>query len=317
MNDASTPRHHLFPKVSNAQKKRIINLLQPTPFIQNREVFCKIPLYLPLAGNGKTCSWLVPRDNASSQTSMIGADTYYPFHSSDLVTLYDTFFANYVSSSAANQNFDPVGTLYNQFSPIPFARTNLLPNHPGSIWPGNQRRLLVGFVARYTIVNSSNVPMDYKAFKICARHHLDSETFTNNIVTEYANGLWGSGIGTTTAPPLTDTNFGQNIYSNEYDLFDSSLITQNWKIKRVKSFRLAPGRKAVLIVKVKPRLWDMRTWFNDTIADTGPLPTDCPWVRFKGVPEWVVKFTTPEGSVDLAESLYDVSSNPQYGGITC
>lgn len=316
MNDASAADSHLFPKVSKAQKKRIINLLQPIPYYQNREVFCKIPIYLPVAGNGKTCSWLVPRDNASHTTEMIGAETYYPFHPSDLVAIYDSMFAYSAGLATQTQNFDPIGTLFNQTAAINTSRTNMLPTASFTVFPGNTRRLLVGFTCRYVITNSCNVPLDYKAFKVVPRHHIDAATFSPNIITEYANGLWENGIGTLVSGTLSDVNYGQFLYSNEFDLYDSNGITQNFKIKRTKSFRLSPGRKAILTVKVKPRLYDMRTWFNDAIAATGPVTTDCPWVRFKGIPEWVVKFTTPDGSVDLAEDLYDASSNPEYGGIT-
>jgi len=277
--------------------------MQPEPIQLIRESFSRTPLLLPGANEGKNCAWLIPRNSAG--TSMLGSTQHYPLMPADLAKIYNyMYFANGVTSAHGYQ-INP------WWRWITITDGSWDPSAPDSNFRLNQQYLYVGGVFTYTITNIMNIPIDVKAFKVVARRDLDGYTYTQNIINEYAEALWQAGVGTETTHPLTDANFATYFTENSLDLFDAPNILRNWKIKKTTTFSLQPGKTRTFRIKLRVRKWWMRRWFNDIISNEGASIDDCPWVRLKGTPEWLFKFTPSQTAANASNVLYS-SNAPVY-----
>lgn len=255
-----------------------------------REAYCKVPLPLPTSGSARTCAWVVPFDTTGmgTPTMITAANTYYPMQANDLVLIYNHTFPT-------SSTTPPFGTPWNLFT-LSNSTTigNVYPSDALTQWPHSQRRLRMGAFYTYTVTNTGNTPVFVTPFKVSARRNLDKATFQQNILNEYINFLWNSGIGSSVVGSINEQSMLAYFHNNQFDLFDASEFCSTWKIRSKRSFTLAPGKSRTFSIRLKPRTWNMRLWFNDFIA--AAVSTEHPWVRFKGVPEYVFKYTTGEGA---------------------
>lgn len=234
---------------------------------------------------GRICAWAFPFDsNTVTTTSFItAADHIYPFMDEDLVSIYTT---NFVSSTW------PGSAHYAGLNLVASANWNLQSNTANTVLPMHQRKLRVGAFYTYTITNSGNFPIFVTPYKIYSRRDLDKSSYHDNIILEYIDHLWQSGIGTSVSGTLDEDTMFNYVHSNKYDFFDAHTFLSTWNVKSKRPFTLAPGKSRTFSIRLKARTWHMRDWFNDFGAIT---TAECPWARLKGVPEYVFKYTTGDG----------------------
>jgi len=306
----------IFPKPSKSLTRKVMDVLNPAPVVAERESFSKTPITYAGANAGKPCAWVFARD-ATASASILGATTHYPFMPFDLAALYNTIWMKGTASAGG------LGTTWPFFSwwgstlatAPSVASFNWAPNDDNTALPHDKRYLRVGFYGTWTVTNSCNRWIDVRGFKFTPRMDLDGYTYSANILSEYCDGLWQSGIGTDVNKPLTDANFSAYLMGNDYDLFDAHTLMKVIKINKVRDFRLGPGKSKTFIIKHRPRRHWMRRWLNDSIVNTGALTTDCPWVRLRQGTEWIFKYTmATEGAPDGYDPY--PAGNPTYGILT-
>lgn len=263
-----------------------MNLFHPITF--DRANFNKVPLFAPNTNYGRPCNWVVPiyADATTPPGTLSLMPQLYPFVFDDISRILQNLFY-------AKQY--PVGTdteiQASTWYEMPTGSIEMGPNNVSTIQPFARQRWYMGCSASWTITNHSSGDVFVKAFKVCARKDLDSGTYVNNILQEYCNALWSDGHGTNNATVDSDT-MSAYFNDNEYDLFDSPTFLHSWKVLRATSFKLAPGKSRTFRIKIRPRLWYARDFFNDQ----EPIVSYWRNQRTKGVPEWVFKYTSVPGS---------------------
>lgn len=277
---------HVFPKPSKRFTKAVVNSVVPLSVL-DKECYSRVPLPLATAASGRICAWVVPFDptTATSSSKITQFSQIYPFQAADLVSIYNfSFDAGGTSGSYPNFGF---------FAPLSTVMP-IMPAATGTWWPMSQHKVRVGAFYTYTVTNTSNTPCFVTPYKVYARRNLDRQTYNTNILQEYLNNLWQSGLGTN-ATSTDESQMYNYFHANTYDLFDASTFCQQWKVKTKRPFVLNPGRSRSFSIRLKARSWSMREWFEDFIANSSPLSTDCPWARLKGVPEYIFRYTTGDG----------------------
>lgn len=307
----------LFKRPSKRLTRMVMDVLNPNPICVERESYSKTPIILPGGPNeGKPCAWVFPRDSTASP-SITGAAMHYPFVVVDIIGLYNTIFMKGTLSAAGLGTAWPFvswwgSTLANAPNVGAF---NWAPDDANTASPLASQYLRVGYYCKYTLTNSCNRNLDFRGFKLTPRVDLDGYTYSSNLFHEYCNALWANGIGTDVAGNLTDANFAQYLFSNEYDFFDAPSLLRVIKINKVRNFMLRPGQTKTFIIKQKPRRHWMRRWLNDSVANTGAVNTDCPWSRLKGASEWVFKYTPSADGAVNAYAPY-TGTAPDYNEVT-
>lgn len=271
----------------------------------DREVACKIPLpyFASIAQSGRVCAWAFPFNPSSLSLGsfLTSAATYYPFADFDCVGMFSYLFRNSATW--------PSAMFYSPFSLTNSTNLNYTSGTSNTLFPLSQRYLRVGCYYTYTVTNSGNTPLFVSPYKLYARRNLDKATYGTNILNEYISNLWNSGVATNVSGTLDEKTMVDYVHGNKYDFFDASSFCSQWKIKTRRPFVLMPGKSRAFSCKIRARSWSMREWFNDFPATDVPTASDCPWVRFKGVPEYVFKYTTGDGQA-TGVNYYPADTNP-------
>jgi len=272
----------VFPKPNKHLRNEIINCMQPESVL-DRESHNKIPIPYTSTLSGRVAAWVIPYrlSDTTSTTRITGVVQHYPFSATDLVDIYN-------AAWALTSPFPYFG----QFAPLGISGGQMLPNTVGTQRPHSQLKLRVGAYYTYTVTNISSNDLYVSPYKIRARNDINAFAYTQNILSEYCNALWQSGIGTNVGGSLDEKTMFEAFHTNQYDFYDAPVFCADWDVRRKKSFKLAPGQSRTFRIKIRARTWRMRHWFNDFQA---PTVASCPWVRFKGIPEYVFKYTTSDG----------------------
>lgn len=299
---------HVFPKVNKSFRDKIYDTLQDVQTFC-REVYNKIPSPLNIANFGQPCWWAIPYDiTGMAATDMIStAVTFYPMRRDELATIY----ARVMDPRSGGGTWPVNPFIAEQTTIQTFAGLSSDPGAAKTLWPLNQLRLRLGMFYTYEIENTCNIPVIVRAYKIAARRHLDVDTFGFNILGEYIGQLWNSGIGTDTAGTLNESTMVNQFHSADYDLFSAKTMLSYWKVLKVKTFRLNPTKSRRFSCRVKARTWLMRDWFND-FPTAPPASTSCPWVRFKGVPEYVFRIESDVSGSATGDNLWPNAVLPDY-----
>jgi len=298
----------VFPKISKSFRTRINDALQPLQ-IFTRQSFNKLAPPLEAANFGKVCWWCIPysTDSINSAGLITAAAQFYPLMDADITTMYDRMFG-------ATTTW-PIGSVDSIVFPYT-TNPNSRPGNAGTVRPLDQQKFRMGMYYTYTLSNSSNVPIEVKAFKWCPRRDMDKLSFSPNILAEYLSGLWNSGVGTGVAGTLTESAMNLFFHDNIYDLFDAPQLLEDVKVLKTFTFLLKPLQTRSFSVRVPARTWRMRRFVNDFIGETGPVSADYPYYRYKGVPEYIFKCTNAVLGSSGTNNLYPNATYPDYSVTT-